>query len=271
MFQIFKEHKGFSKQIFLLSKSELKKTYKGAAIGPLWALVKPAFTIFVYWFAFSVGIRGGSEVAVDGVGNFGRFIFMVVGFTAWFFMSESITLGSKSIRQNSQYVTKVAFPVSTIMTFTQLARLYVHLFLAAIMYVIVVFNPQGGVSWYNLQFFFYCPLMFAFFTVLAWSTAPMAAFSRDFENAVTAFMSGVFWLSGIFYNSYDMPLPILNKIMLFNPINFFANGYRNTFLYKKAFWENEIELYIFLAEFVLIFILGIWNYNRLRKRIPDVL
>ena len=55
MFQIFKEHKGFGKQIFLLAKNELIKTYKGAVIGPFWAVIKPAFTLFVYWFAFQIG------------------------------------------------------------------------------------------------------------------------------------------------------------------------------------------------------------------------
>ena len=64
LFTIFKEHKGFGKQIFLLAKNELIKTYKGAVIGPLWSIVKPAFTIFVYWFAFSVGIRTMKSVDI---------------------------------------------------------------------------------------------------------------------------------------------------------------------------------------------------------------
>ena len=38
LFTIFKEHKGFGKQILLLAKNELIKTYKGAVIGPLWAV-----------------------------------------------------------------------------------------------------------------------------------------------------------------------------------------------------------------------------------------
>ena len=57
MFQIFKEHKGFWGQIAMLAKNELIKTYKGSAIGPLWAVVKPSFTLFVYWFAFALGFK----------------------------------------------------------------------------------------------------------------------------------------------------------------------------------------------------------------------
>ena len=139
MFQIFKEHKGFGKQIMLLAVNDLKKTYKGAAIGPLWAVIKPAFTLFVYWFAFTIGLKTGNTEAYHGL-EYSKFIFLLVGFVPWFFMNDSITLGAKSIRMNRQFVTKVSFPVSTIMTFTAVARLFVHIFLFAIMYVILVID-----------------------------------------------------------------------------------------------------------------------------------
>lgn len=275
MFQIFKEHKGFSKQIFLLAKNELIKTYKGAVIGPLWAVVKPAFTLFVYWFAFTVGIKdlGSVNVTVNGefINIFDRFTFMLVGFIPWFFISDSITQGAKSIRLNRQFVTKVSFPVSTIITYTSLARLFVHLLLAVLMFLYVSLISGVGVSIYNLQFFLYCPLMFMFFVALAWSTAPMSAFSADFENMIVSIMSGIFWVSGVIYSSYDFTSGFLKYLMLLNPINFFANGYRNTFLYERWFFEYPLELIIFSIEFVVVFALGIFNYNRLRKRLPDVL
>jgi len=298
MFQIAKEHKGFGKQILLLAKNELIKKYKGAVIGPLWSVVKPLFTLFVYWFAFEIGLKSAGNVQVifpelgkaGGTYEYSRFLFMLIGFIPWFFINESIVEGAKSIRLNRQFVNKVSFPVSTIMTYTSVARLYVHIFLTVLMYLYVTFiggkmklpgmeeAVSGGIapSIYNVQILFYMPLMFIFFLVLSWSTAPMSAFSRDFENMIISVMSGIFWLSGIIYDSYllagkNPPADWLRKLMLFNPINFFANGYRNCFLYNRWFWEYKTELIIFLAEFVIIILLGIFNYNRLRKRLPDVL
>lgn len=284
MFQILKEHQNFGKQILLLAKNELIKKYKGAVIGPFWAVVKPLFTLFVYWFAFEIGLRStgsGYAVTVNGsyVGTFSRFLFMLVGFIPWFFMQDSILQGSRSILLNRQFVTKVSFPVSTIMTFTHVARLYVHLLLSVLMYLFVCFvggtvnGVEGGIvpTVYNLQYFFYTPLMFFFFLVLTWSTAPMSAFSRDFENAIVSLMTGVFWLTGIVYDSYGIESDVLRHIMLFNPMNFFANGYRNTFLYQRWFWEYPAELLIFFAEFAVLIALGVFNYNRLRKKLPDVL
>ncbi len=277
MFQIAKEHRHFGKQILLLAKNELIKTYKGAVIGPFWAVIKPAFTLFVYWFAFTCGIKNlgdGVSVTMSGIqiGNFDRFTFMLVGFIPWFFITDSITLGAKSIRLNRQFVTKVSFPVSTIMTYTAVARLYIHLFLSALMYVYLVFISGVSPSVYNVQFFFYCPLMFMFFVVLTWSTAPMSAFSRDFENMIVSIMSGIFWLSGVIYSSYNFDdNRVLKWLMMLNPINFFANGYRNAFLYQRWFFEYPLEIIVFFIEFAVIIVLGIFNYNRLRKTLPDVL
>ena len=276
---IFKEHKGFGKQIILLAKNELIKTYKGAVIGPFWAVVKPAFTVFVYWFAFSMGIKKLRDVGVNlgdpnHLFNINFFTFMFVGIIPWFFIQEQIIQGSKCLRTNRQFITKVKFPVSTILTYTGLSRFFVQIFLVVILYGYIIFYRVSGgndpFSWYDLQIFFYCPLLFYFFLALSWSTTPMSAFSKDFESLIVSVMSGIFWLSGIMYDSYGFSGG-LKWAMLANPINFFANGYRNCFLYNRGFWVYKTELVIFFAELIGVTLLGIYNYNRLRKTLPDVL
>ena len=292
IFTIIKEHRHFGRQIFKLSKTELIKQYKGSAIGPFWAVIKPSFTLFVYWFAFTFGIRnlGIVNIAVDGgILRFDRFIFMITGFVPWWFISESITHGSKAIRQNRQFVTKVKFPVSTILTYTSLSRLYIHFLLTAIMMGILgIYDYAAGtgyLSLYALQYLFICPLMFIFFLALSWSTATMCAFSKDLESMITSIMTGIFWLTGVIYSSYDLPKSAfkntLEFLMLFNPINFFVNSYRKAFLYHEFFWESHSvdptgmglnwELIIFAIEFALIFIFGVRKYKSLRKTLPDVL
>ena len=65
--QILKEHKGKLRQIRMLSVNELKKKYKGAALGPIWALIKPTFTLFILWFAFEIGLkRNGGVHFING-------------------------------------------------------------------------------------------------------------------------------------------------------------------------------------------------------------
>ncbi|MCD8095491.1 MAG: ABC transporter permease [Ruminococcus sp.] len=264
---IIREHKGQGKKILRLSVSHLVKKYKGALLGPLWAVIKPSFTLFILWFAFDIGIRGSGTV--DG---YPRFVFMLTGYVPWFYISEAILGGARSIRNNRQYVTKLSFPMSNIMTFTNLSALFVHFILCIIMYVVlIVMGYCPGI--YNIQFFYYCVLMFVFFWILTWTTAPMAAFSIDFENLVSSIMTGMFWLSGIVWNTYTVENDTIRRIMYFNPINYFVNGYRKTFLYgefifeRKYMWENII----FFTEMIILIFLGSHFYKKLRKLIPDVL
>ena len=264
---IIREHKGQGKKILRLAAGNLQKTYKGSLLGPMWALIKPSFTLFILWFAFSVGLRGNSEV-----NGYPRFYFMLTGYIPWFYINEAIVQGARSIRNNHQYVTKLSFPMSNIMTFTNLASLMIHAGLVVIMYVILIIKGYCP-SVYNLQFLWYCPMMFLFFWVLTWTTAPMAAFSKDFENLISSIMTGMFWLSGIVWDTASVKNEAIRISLYFNPINYFINGYRRTFLYGQPMIaaDNLIETGIMFAELLILILLGSYYYRKLRKLIPDVL
>jgi ABC-type polysaccharide/polyol phosphate export permease len=115
--------------------------------------------------------------------------------------------------------------------------------------------------------------MFIFFLVLSWTTAPMAAFSKDFENLINSIMTGLFWFSGIFWDTYAVENPVIRKLMYFNPINYFINGYRKTFLYGISMFDSNYttEAVVFYAEFLLLILLGSHYYKKLQHQIPDVL
>ncbi len=269
LLQIPREHKGFGKQIFLLARNDLIKTYKGAVIGPFWAVMKPLFQLFVYWFAFTIAMNRSPVY-----GDVPFFVFAMVGFCPWCFMSDCVSRGSKCIRDNRQFVNKISFPVSTITTYTTMSKFYVHIFLFACAYIYLLcsgFTPTV----YHLQIIGYSVLMFLFFWALTWSLAPMCAFSKDLESFITTIMSGLFWLSGVCFDSYSVNDRFIRKALLFNPMTYFSNGYRKALIYDQWFFEGnyhpEYENLIFLCEFVLVIALGIFNYNRLRKRLPDVL
>ena len=113
--QILKEHKGKLRQIRMLSVNELKKKYKGAALGPLWALIKPTFTLFILWFAFEIGLkRNGGVHFING--KYTQFVFMLTGYVPWFYISECIVGGSRSIRSNKQCYNVCGVAVSGLWT-----------------------------------------------------------------------------------------------------------------------------------------------------------
>lgn len=265
LFKIIKEHIEYRNQIGKLAKADLVKTYRGAALGWTWAIIKPAVTIFVYWFAFAIGLRASSEV-----NGFPYFLWLISGVIPWFYMNEMITGGTDCIRRYGYLVTKMKFPVSTIPTFVNISKFMIHLMLIYI--TIIIFRLFGYVpDIYLLQLPFYMLLTFIFFNIWGLFSAPLAAISKDYANLVKAFITAIFWLSGILWNPDTVKSTVIKKILRINPITYLINGYRNCFINKIWFWQQPKRLLYFAIITVIMLILAIRIYKKLRKDIPDVL
>ncbi len=248
-----------------LAKADLDKTYRGAALGKAWAVVKPAVTIFVFWFAISVGLRKGGNIE-----GFPFFLWLIAGMCPWFYMSDMLTGGANSIRKYRYLVTKMKFPVSMIPTFVSLSNLAVHV--AILIIVVVLFSVFGYLpDKYYLQLPLYMLLMVIFWTMWGLFSGLLSAMSKDFLNLVKALSRVLFWMSGIIYDARTVDNEVIRTILLFNPVTYIANGYRNTFIYKKWFWEFPNENAYYCIVLVLMFLLTIWAYKKLRRDIPDVL
>ena len=262
---IINEHIEWKNQIIKLAKADIIKTYSGAALGWVWALVRPTILIFVFWFAFTYGIRSGG-----GVEGYPFALWMIPGFMAWFFMNDMLTQGASAMRKYRYLITKMKFPVSTIPTFVGLSKLFVHLCLMVIVALIfIVTRHFPDVYW--IQLLFYILIMFLFFTVWALFASLLGAMSNDFINLVKSITTAIFWLSGIMWDVNTIEIPWLQKVLYFNPVTYIATGYRNCFIYKVWFWEEPLQLFIFIGLLIIMFLLALWSYKKLIKEIPDVL
>ena len=263
--EIIKHHITYMQQIFKLAKADLVKTYRGAALGWSWAIIKPAVTIFVYWFAFSIGLRMGGDV--DG---YPYFLWLISGLLPWFYMSEMITSGTDTIRKYSYLVTKMKFPVSTIPTFVSISKFIVHLLLVVIVILIFIFMGYPP-DIYIIQLPFYMLCMFIFFTIWSLFSSLLASMSKDFGNLVKSMVTAVFWLSGILWNPETVTIPWLKKLLMLNPVTFITTGFRNCFINHVWFFEQPKRLLYFVIITAIMLVIAIWTYKRLRKEIPDVL
>ena len=263
--EIIKDHFEYSQQIFKLAKADLVKTYRGAALGWTWAIIKPTVTIFVYWFAFSIGLRSPSKVS-----GYPYFLWLIAGIIPWFYISDMIASGTDTIRRYSYLVTKMRFPVSTIPTFVSLSKFIVQLILIIIM--IGIFALMGyPPDIYFLQLPFYIILMFIFGTIWSLFASLLAAISKDFGNLVKSMITAVFWLSGIMWDPSTVTIPWVKKFLMINPVTYLVNGFRNCFINKIWFFEQPKRLLYFIIITVILLIIAIWTYKKLRKEIPDVL
>lgn len=262
---ILKEHRTFFRQILTFARLEFKKAHHGSALGWFWTILQPLTLLFVYWFILQVGLR--VETTPEHISPVS---WLLVGLIAWFFMSDMLNRGTSSIRVYKYLVTKMRFPVSVIPTFVATARMMVHLILLTLALLAVgIFGEGFHLTW--LQIPIYMVLMFVFFTAWGLLAAPLAVLSKDFENAVKATVRILFWVSGIIWNIHYLHAAWIKEVLLYNPITFFVEGYRNAILYKTWMWDSPKPLIIFGCMLIIMMGLAALSYRRTRKELGDLL
>lgn len=262
--EIIKDHIEYRRQLVQLAKADMKKAY-GGVLGMGWAIIRPAILIFVFWFAFSVGLRKGGDVE-----GYPFFLWLIAGMIPWFYMRDMITGGAGSIRRYKYLVTKIKFPVSTIPTFVSMGSLATHAGLVVLMIgIFLLFGYRPTI--YYLQIPLYMILMFLFFTAWGLFSGVLSSISRDFLNLVKSLTQALFWMSGILYDANGIGQQWIRNILLFNPVTIVVNGYRNALIYQKWFWEDWQQLVNFAIVYGVMLLLAVWVYRKLKKDIPDVL
>ena len=262
--EIIKDHIEYRRQLVQLAKADMKKAY-GGVLGMGWAIIRPAILIFVFWFAFSVGLRKGGDVE-----GYPFFLWLIAGMIPWFYMRDMITGGAGSIRRYKYLVTKIKFPVSTIPTFVSMGNLATHAGLVVLMIgIFLLFGYRPTI--YYLQIPLYMILMFLFFTAWGLFSGVLSSISRDFLNLVKSLTQALFWMSGILYDANGIGQQWIRNILLFNPVTIVVNGYRNALIYQKWFWEDWQQLVNFAIVYAVMLLLAVWVYRKLKKDIPDVL
>jgi teichoic acid transport system permease protein len=265
MQKIIREHLEARNQIFQLARFDLRKTYRGSALGWLWSLARPLTMLLVYWFVFSIAV--GATTGYKGIGYFS---WLAVGMLAWFYMSDMLGKGTNSFKSYRYLITKMKFPVSVIPTFVGLSNLAVHLVLISIVAIYLGINGDGlHIQWVQLPL--YTLFMFLFFVAWSLFAAPVATISKDFANLVKSTVRILFWLSGILWSVQKVDIEWIQTAMLFNPVYFFVEGYRKSLLYGEWFYEDMKALLIFLTLFITLIIIAVTSYKRNRKQLVDEL
>ncbi len=266
--EILHEHREYGEQTIKMARTDLVRTYRASALGWSWAIIKPIITIFIYWFAMSLGLRAGKPH--DG---YPYFLWLMMGMVPWFYINDMLHRGTESMRKYRYLITKIHYPVSTIPTFVSLSNLFVNSILLLVVYILCLcFGHMPTLQ--NLQIFFYMFLSYAFFTSWTLFAAPIAAMSQDFLNLVKSFVFSLLWLSGIFFD-IDTQIapghPTLAIILKLNPIAYLVSGFRDAFMSTGWFWERPVWTLVFFGELLIMFLLALWSYKKLRKDMPDVL
>jgi lipopolysaccharide transport system permease protein/teichoic acid transport system permease protein len=246
-----------------LTKNDLKQKYQGNFLGVAWALIQPTATIIIFWFVFQVGFKS------KPVDDFPFILWLVAGMFPWFYFAEGLSNGTNSIIANSFLVKKVVFRVSLLPIVSLLSALGIHIFFIFFMFAMFMYyGYMPEIYW--LQLIYYVFALSVFLLGLSWITSSVVVFFKDMGQLVAIIIQFGFWLTPIFWNIKIIPEKYHWLIEL-NPIVYIIEGYRNSMIYHKWFWEDMHMTIYFWIVTIIIFIIGGLTFKKLRPHFADVL
>lgn len=249
--------------LWKLTKNDFRQKYLGNALGVLWAFIQPTATIAVFWFVFQVGFKS------QPVDNFPFILWLVAGMFPWFYFADGLSNGTASVLENSFLVKKIVFRVSLLPVIKLFSALVVHIFFIFFMFAMFIYyGYMPEIYW--LQILYYLFALSVLLLGLSWITSSVVVFFRDMGQLIAVVIQFGFWLTPIFWSMKMIPEQYHFLIKL-NPLVYIIEGYRNSMIYHRWFWEDMQMTLYYWGVTIVIFTIGSLTFSRLRPHFSDVL
>ena len=244
------------KLIKKLVSNDLKSRYSGSAFGTIWAYVQPLVTILVFWYVFQLGFR---NPPVDNV-----------EYIPWTFFNDGILSSSNSFYEYSYLVKKMKFKVWQIPIIKVVSSLCIHtFFLFFIIGVYFLYGYKFEIAWISIIYYSFCVM--ALLVGLAYLVSSLSVFLKDNTQIVNIVLQVGFWLTPIFWSESTMTEKVM-VVLRKNPLFYVITGYRDAMINGVGFWYKPVgDTVYFWCVTIVIFIIGISVYKRLRDHFADLL
>lgn len=272
MINKFKEFYWFLKDLFSqretiwnLSKNDFKVRYVNSYLGAFWGFAQPIITILMFWFIFEIGFRNPPVEDVPFL------IWIMCGLIPWTFYSEAINSGTNCLFQYNYLIKKVVFRVSVLPIVKIISSLFIHV-VFVLFILIVMMMYKFDISVYCLQAIYYTFCMVILILGTTWITSSVSVFIRDIREIVGIFLQFAFWFAPIVWN-FDMVEVKYQWVFKLNPFFYIIQGYRDSFIYKVAFYSSE-RIYdglYFWGVTLVLFVCGAIVFRKLRPHFADLL
>jgi lipopolysaccharide transport system permease protein len=233
--------------------------YRQSAAGFLWSIVPPLATLAMATLVFH-------EVAGVDTGKIPYSAFAIAGLAPWTFFSNCLSAGVPSVVQQSQMITRLAFP-RAVVPFSMIGVSLVDLSVAIIILFgflfVTGFPIPGTVAWFPLLLLLEIVLV----SGVVLLTSAINVFARDLKLGLPLFTQLWLFLTPVMY-----PLSKVGRfrtLYLLNPMTGLMESFRDVLLIGRA--PNLGLLAPSLIGAAVLVGLGIWYFSAVESRFADAL
>lgn len=249
--------------ILTLAEADFKKKFVGSFLGIIWMFVQPIVTVLIYYFVFQLGFKS------QPVTDYPYVLWLIAGIVPWFFFNEAWSGATNCLYEYRHLVKKIVFRVSILPIIKLFSSLFVHLiFLWIMLAVYLLFGMEPSIWWFQAIYYTFCT---SFLILgLSYITASTNAFFKDMGQLVQVFLQVGMWLVPIMWPETLIPEKY-RFIIRFNPFYYIVEGYRDCFIQHIGFWERRWDSLYFWGVAVIIFVIGVMLFKKLKPHFADVL
>ena len=249
--------------VILFVKRDLKNVYKQTVLGPLWIVINPFLSTFVFTVIFGII----ANISTDGIP---QFLFYMSGNILWSYFSNCFNRASSTFLSNARIFGKVYFP-RLVMPLSGIIYNSITFLVQFVMFAILVaVYAFTGANVHPNLLVLALPVILIHIAFLGTGTcliiSSLTTKYRDLNVLVSFGLTLWMYLTPVVYPVSQIP-ESYRWIMLLNPVAPIVETFRFTFLGSGSF--EWIYLLISAVVTAVILILGMIVFNQVEKNFID--
>ncbi|MDD6988936.1 ABC transporter permease [Ruminococcus sp.] len=249
--------------VILFVKRDLKNVYKQTVLGPLWIVINPFLSTFVFTVIFGII----ANISTDGIP---QFLFYMSGNILWSYFSNCFNRASSTFLSNARIFGKVYFP-RLVMPLSGIIYNSITFLVQFVMFAILVaVYAFTGANVHPNLLVLALPVILIHIAFLGTGTgliiSSLTTKYRDLNVLVSFGLTLWMYLTPVVYPVSQIP-ESFRWIMLLNPVAPVVETFRYAFLGSGSF--DWIYLLISAAVTAVILILGMIVFNQVEKNFID--
>lgn len=251
--------------LMMFVKRDIVTVYKQTVLGPLWFVVQPILTMFMFMVVFGT-------IAKIEVGAVPPSLFYLAGIIIWTYFSDCFIQTSDTFTKNADIFGKVYFP-RLIMPMSKvvsgLVKFFIQLFLFLMVYM--YFWMTGSSVAFQFGLIWLLPILIVLMAGLGLGFglifSAMTTKYRDLKFLLQFGVQLLMYATPVIYPVSSLPEGTLKQLMFYNPLSHIVEAFKRIFL-GEGVLTIEGLIYASITTF-LVLILGILIFNKTERSFVD--
>ena len=262
----FKEIWRYRDLILLFVKRDMASQYRQTILGPLWHILQPAVTTFIFLILFN-------RIAHIPTDNVPAVIFYMSGLTAWNYFSSCFTATSATFITNASVFGKVYFPriilpLSVVLSNMIRFAIQFCLLVIVICYYAIFQNFSISIGWHTLLIPVILLIMAGLGLGAGIIVSSITTKYRDVAVLINFGIQLLMFVTPVGYSlAYLRQHSSYANVISLNPLSSLIESFRYAMLGSGIF---SVNLFLYSVIFTLLaLIIGIIIFNRVEKTFMD--